>query len=203
MNNRYRYEITVGLFVIAAALILGYISLKISRIRVRDGMEVGVVLSHACGLVKDAPVTVAGVEVGYVKGLRLDSGKALIVARIASSAGLRSDLKATVRSKSLLGEPYLELIPAGRTAPLLKDGDTIVNTSTPVQIDQVFAWLGAVSERVDPAEAGRFLKALSEDPAAARRIVKNADELLEKLSKLDAASLKEFVRQMKIKARLW
>lgn len=203
MDKRYRYEITVGLFVIAAALILGYISLKISRIRVRDGIDVNVVLSHACGLVKDAPAAVAGVEVGYVKDIRLDSGKALVAARIVSSAGLRRDAKATVRSKSLLGEPYLELIPASRTAPLLENGDTIVDTTTPVQVDQVFSWLGAVSERIDPAEAGRFLRALSEDPAAARRIIKNADELLEKLSKLDAASLREFIQQMKIRARLW
>lgn len=203
MDKRYKYEITVGLFVIAAALILGYISLKISRIRVRDGIDVNVVLSHACGLVKDAPVAVAGVEVGYVKGLRLDSGKASVAARIASSAGMRRDLRATVRSKSLLGEPYLELIPAGRTAPLLKNGDTIVNTITPVQIDQMVSWLGAASEQVDPAEAGRFLKALSEDPAAARRIIKNADGLLAKLSTLDAASLREFIRQLEIKARLW
>jgi phospholipid/cholesterol/gamma-HCH transport system substrate-binding protein len=203
MGRRFRYEITVGLFVIAAALILGYISLKISRMRVRDGIDVNVVLSHACGLVKDAPVAVAGVEVGYVKDLRLDSGKASVTARIASSADLRRDIRATVRSKSLLGEPYLELVPASRTAPLLENGDTIVNTTTPVQIDRVFSWLGAVSEQIDPAEAGRFLKALSEDPAAARRIVKNADELLEKLSTLDAQTLREFIQQMKIKARLW
>ena len=203
MDKRFKYEVTVGLFVIAAALILGYISLKISRIRVRDGIDINVALSHACGLVKDAPVAVSGVEVGYVKGLKLDSGKAIVAARIASSAGLRRDLKATVRSNSLLGEPYLELIPAGRTAPLLKNGDTVFNTTTPVQIDQVVSWLGAVSEQVDPTEAGRFIKALSEDPAATRRIVKNADELLAKLSTLDAASLKEFIQQLKIKARLW
>ncbi|MEJ2744708.1 MAG: MlaD family protein [bacterium] len=203
MGKRYRYEITVGLFVVAAALILGYISLKISRIRVRDGIDVDIVLSHACGLVKDSPVAVAGVEVGYVKGLRLDAGKALITARIASAAGLRRDIKATVRSKSLLGEPYLELIPASRTTPLLVNGDTIFNTKTPVQIDQVFSWLGAVSEQIDPSEAGRFIEAFSEDPAAARRIVKNADELLEKLSRLDAQTLKEFIQQMKIKARLF
>jgi phospholipid/cholesterol/gamma-HCH transport system substrate-binding protein len=203
MEKRFRHEITVGLFVIAAALILGYISLKISRIRVRDGIDVNFAFSHACGLVKNAPVAVSGVEVGYIKDLRLDSGNALITARVASSAGLRRDLKATIRSKSLLGEPYLELIPAGRTAPLLHDGDTIVNTAAPVQIDQMVSWLGILSEQIEPAEAGRFLKALSQDPAAARRIIKNADELLEKLSTLDAGTLREFIQQLKIRARLF
>jgi phospholipid/cholesterol/gamma-HCH transport system substrate-binding protein len=202
MDKRFRYEITVGLFVIAAALILGYISLKISRIRVRDGIDVTFAFSHACGLVKDAPVAVSGVEVGYIKDLKLDSGNALITARVASSTGLRRDLTATIRSKSLLGEPYLELIPASRTAPLLQNGDRIVNTVTPVQIDQMISWLGAASEQMDPAEAGRFLKALSHDPAAARRIVKNADALLEKLAALKADELKEYIQQLKIRARL-
>ncbi|MCX6339536.1 MAG: MlaD family protein [Candidatus Aureabacteria bacterium] len=203
MDKRFRSEITVGLFVIAAALILGYISLKISRIRVRDGIDVTFVFSHACGLVKDAPVAVSGVEVGYIKDLKLDSGNALITTRVASSAGLRRDLKATIRSKSLLGEPYLELIPASRTAPLLQDGDRIVNTVAPVQIDQMISWLGAASEQMDPAEAGRFLKALSHDPAATRRIMKNADELLGKLSTLDAKTLREFIQQVKVRARLF
>ncbi len=203
MDKRFRSEITVGLFVIAAALILGYISLKISRIRVRDGIDVTFVFSHACGLVKDAPVAVSGVEVGYIKDLKLDSGNALITTRVASSTGLRRDLKATIRSKSLLGEPYLELIPASRTAPLLQDGDRIVNTVAPVQIDQMISWLGAASEQMDPAEAGRFLKALSHDPAATRRIMKNADELLEKLSTLDAKTLREFIQQVKVRARLF
>ena len=35
MRTRFRYEISVGLFVVAAALLLGFISLKISRARVR------------------------------------------------------------------------------------------------------------------------------------------------------------------------
>ncbi len=202
MEKRFRYEITVGLFVIAAALILGYISLKISRIRVRDGIDVDLVFSHACGLVKDAPVAVSGVEVGYIKDLRLDSGSALITARIASSAGLRRDLRATIRSKSLLGEPYLELIPAGRTAALLRNGDRIINTATPVQIDQMLSWLGAVSEQISPAEAAGFLRAIFQDPAAARRIMKNADELLQKLATLKADELKEFIQQLRIRARL-
>jgi len=60
-----------------------------------------------------------------------------------------------------------------------------------------------VSEQIEPAEAGRFLKAISQDPAAARRIIKNADELLEKLSTLDAKTLSEFIQQLKIRARLF
>ncbi|MCX6357074.1 MAG: MlaD family protein [Candidatus Aureabacteria bacterium] len=203
MDNRFRYEVSVGLFVIAAALILGYMSLKLSRAKVRDGLDVRVRFAHACGLVKDAPVTVAGVEVGYVKGLGLDSGRALITARIRRDAGLRRDIKATIRSKSLLGEPYLELIPSDGNAPPLREGEMITDTSTPVQIDQLVAWLGTLTARIDPDDAGRLLKSLAADPEATRRIVKNLDTLLVRLSSLDAPALKEFIRQLKINARFF
>ena len=94
MKRAFRYEISVGLFVIAAAIILGYISLRISRARVRDGIEADFIFSHACGLVKDSPVAVAGVEVGYVKALRLDEGRARVTARISHAADLRKDVMA-------------------------------------------------------------------------------------------------------------
>ena len=203
MKKRFRYEITVGLFVIAAAVILGYISLKISRMRVRDGIEVQFIFSDACGLVKDAPVSVSGVEVGYIKSLSLESEKALITARLSSSAGLRRDIKASIRSKSLLGEKFLEIIPGGSDAPLLHDEDLITNTQTPAQIDQLVAWAGRLLEEIDPVNAAQLLNALSKDPEAVRRIVKNTDELLEKLSSLDAKKLKEFTKELRIKARLF
>jgi ABC-type transporter Mla subunit MlaD len=203
MERRYRYEISVGLFVIAAAVILGYISLKISRMRVRDGIEVDFLFSHACSLVKDSPVAVAGVEVGYVKGLRLDAGKARVTARIGASAGMRKNVKATIRQKSLLGEPYLELLPSVEEAPLLADGDLVADTVTPVQIDQTFSRLGSILQEIEPSEAARFLTALMQDPEATRRIIKNADALLEKLAALKADELREFIQQMKIRARLF
>jgi phospholipid/cholesterol/gamma-HCH transport system substrate-binding protein len=203
MKRTVRYEITVGLFVIVAAVIFGYISLKISRLRVRDGIEVSFLFPHACGLVKDAPVAVSGVEVGYVESLRLESDKALVTARLSSSAGLRKNIRATVRSKSLLGEKYLEVIPTGENAPLLESGDLITNTTSPVQIDQVISWIGGLVEEIDSQKAAQLLGTLDRDPAALRRIIQNMDELLAKLASLDADQLKEFVEQLSVRARLF
>jgi len=203
MDKKLRYEISVGLFVIAAALVLGYMSLKISHVRVRDGIDVDFLFSHSCGLTNGAPVAVAGVEAGYVTGLSLRDGKALISTRIERSAGLRRDSSATIRLKSLLGEPYLELTQGRGGSPLLEDGDTVTNTVTPVQIDQMIAWLGRVSEKIEPSRAAAFLNALAEDPAATGRIIKNADSLLAGLSSIDEAEMKEFIQQLRIRARLF
>lgn len=203
MKKIIRYEISVGLFVIVAAVLLGYISLTISRMRVRDGIEVGFVFPDACGLVKNAPVSVAGVEIGYITGLDLDAGRALVTTRISKKAGLRRGVRATVRSKSLLGEKFLELTPSGRDAPLLADGDLVTATESPVQIDRIFAWLGRTLDAVDPDQAAKLITAIAQDPDAARRIVKNTDALLKKLSDLDENKVKEFTDQLSIRARLF
>ena len=59
----------------------------------------------------------------------------------------------------------------------------------------MIARIGGVLEGIEPAVAARFLEALISDPEAARRIIKNADDLLERLSKLNARELREFIRQ--------
>ncbi len=204
MSRRFRHEISVGIFVVAAAAILGAMSLKISRARVRDGVDVSFLFTHACGLVKDSPVAAAGVEVGYVTGLALRDGKALVRARVSASAGLRNDISAVIRHKSLLGEPYLEIVPSGSSAaPPLRDGDLVTATAAPIQVDQVVARLGRLLERTDPEAVAGLLNALARDPEAAARLVGNADALARRLSALDAEALRKFVRELRIHARLF
>lgn len=203
MKRYLRYEVSVGLFVIAAALILGYISLKISRMRVRDGIDVNLIFAHASGLVKDSPVSIAGVEVGYVKGIGLRSGGAMVTARVSRAAGLRRGATASIRSRSLLGEQYLELTPGSATGPLLADGDTITATVTPFQIDQMISWCGSLTAGIDPARAARLVNAVADDPEAARRIMRNADQLLARLAALDGPALRDYIQQLKIRARLF
>jgi phospholipid/cholesterol/gamma-HCH transport system substrate-binding protein len=203
MSRRFRHEISVGVFVVAAAAILGAMSLKISRARVRDGVDVSFLFTHACGLVKDSPVAAAGVEVGYVTGLALRDGKALVRARVSASAGLRNDISAVIRHKSLLGEPYLEIVPSGSSAPPLRDGDLVTATAAPIQVDQAVARLGRLLERTDPEAVAGLLNALARDPEAAARLVGNADALAGRLSALDAEALRKFVRELRIHARLF
>ncbi|MDD5556480.1 MAG: MlaD family protein [bacterium] len=203
MERSYRYEVSVGLFVIAAAVVLAALSLRISRARVRDGVEADFLFSHACGLVKDSPVSVAGVEVGFVKAIRLDAGRARVTARVRSDAALGRDIRATIRQKSLLGEPYLEIVPGDPGSPPLRDGDLVTATVTPVQVDQAFSWLGRLLEGIEPEEAARLVRALAEDPAAVRRIVARADDLLGRLAALDAAEIRDFIRDLRIRARLF
>lgn len=203
MKKTIRHEIAVGLFILAAAAILGYTSLKITGIRVRDGFDAHFVFDHLSGLVEDAAVTCAGVEIGYVKDISLHEGKALITARIRNAAGLKRNIHAAIRMKSLLGEAYLDLTPGEGIAPPLTNGDTVTNTSTPPQIDQLISWAGRCAALLPPEDAARLFRLLSEDPGRLSRILRNSDILLQKGASLDAGTLETFIEHLNINVDLF
>lgn len=161
MRRSHRNEIALGLFIVAAVAILAYLSLRIRGISVKEGVEVRVVLGDAAGLVQNADVMVAGVKVGSVKELGVEHDHAIITALLDKKFQLRNDLRATVRSKSLLGEKYMALIPASTTAPILKDGDVVTAAETPIEIDQLVNIMGPILKEVDPKDVRVIVKTLS------------------------------------------
>jgi phospholipid/cholesterol/gamma-HCH transport system substrate-binding protein len=203
MASKARYEISVGVFVIVAACILGYISLKISWMRVRDGIEVSFLFPHACGLVEGGAVTVAGVEVGYIQCLELKDDKALVRTRLETAARLKNNITATIRSKSLLGEKYIEILPQSANAPLLRDGAFVTATERPVQIDEIIGWCGKCLDQIPPGEIALIVRTLAHDAPALHQLIQNLDALIVKISSLEPDQIRSFVNGLKIKARLF
>jgi len=80
-------EAKVGLFVLAALIILGYMSFRVGEygFGLKKGYPVNVVFDNATGLEKDASVQIAGVEVGRVDNISLKDGKALVTLRMLPS----------------------------------------------------------------------------------------------------------------------
>jgi phospholipid/cholesterol/gamma-HCH transport system substrate-binding protein len=93
------------------------------------------------GLVPQADVDVSGVRVGAVLGVAADGrGGSLVTMRIDPGVRLRTDVRAYVRPKSLLGEDYVELVRRpGSNAPPAPDGYVIPRAATgqAVEIDQI------------------------------------------------------------------
>jgi len=74
-------EAKVGIFVLIGIILLVYMSLRVGGIQFgrAEGYEVYIRLDSAAGLDNDAPVRVAGVEIGRVKGIVLQNNKAKVV----------------------------------------------------------------------------------------------------------------------------
>ena len=188
----YKNEVALGAFTLAGAVILGYMTLTVGKFQFGPTTNVKAVFDSASGVVKDAIVMVAGVEVGHIDKIDLENNKAVMNINLNEDIKISKDVKAVIRAKSLLGEKYVELIPY-KSQSVLQNGDVIRNTVTPVEIDQLVTTLGPlliklgpVLEKINPEDITGMLKTLSNGfkgkEAHISRIINNTDELLRFLS---------------------
>lgn len=188
----YKNEVALGAFTLIGAAILGYMTLTVGKFQFGPTTDVKAVFNSASGIVKDAVVMIAGVEVGHVKSIGLDNDKAVININLNEGVKVSKDVKAVVRAKSLLGEKFVELIPY-KSSSYLENGDVITNTVTPVEIDQlvttlgpILIKLGPVLEKINPEDVTDMFKTLSGALKGKEeyigRIISNTDGLLKFLT---------------------
>jgi phospholipid/cholesterol/gamma-HCH transport system substrate-binding protein len=117
-----------------------------------QGYRFNVEFDQAVELAPDAQVDIAGVTVGRVVSVGLDhrSGLSRAVIQIDNQFVPRpTDTRAILRSKTLLGETYVELTPGTPTAPKLADGSTLpqAQVAPTVALDQIFSAFDPTTRR--------------------------------------------------------
>src|SRR3954453_8098184 len=110
--------------------------------------EVKIPFKEATQLAEQSDVRISGVNVGKVQTIELaPNGKqALATAAIDDRyAPLPASTRAILRTKTLLGETYIELTPGSRQGPELGDGATLseANVAESVQLDEIFRTFNA------------------------------------------------------------
>ena len=105
--------------------------------------EVNVPFNEATQLAQQSDVRISGVSVGKVQDIVLSpSGEqALAKVDIDDQYGpIPKDTRAILRTKTLLGETYIELTPGDRNGPKLADGGTLpeAQIAESVQLDEIF-----------------------------------------------------------------
>jgi phospholipid/cholesterol/gamma-HCH transport system substrate-binding protein len=110
--------------------------------------EIKVPFNEATQLAEQSDVRISGVNVGKVQKIELaPNGKqALATAAIDDRyAPLPESTRAILRTKTLLGETYIELTPGAREGEELEDGGTLpeANVAESVQLDEIFRTFNA------------------------------------------------------------
>ena len=98
--------------------------------------------AEAAQLSQEADVRISGVPVGKVKSIEPDkrTGRSLAVIEMdAKYAPVRSDARAILRQKTLLGETYVELTPGSPRAKSLPENGTLAasQVSPTVELDEI------------------------------------------------------------------
>jgi phospholipid/cholesterol/gamma-HCH transport system substrate-binding protein len=111
----------VGTCVIAA--VITWVAFGGSTPLQAEGYVVRTVLPDATSLYAGSQVQVSGVTVGKVTGVALARAGVRVALTIGHQyAPLHAGSRVTLRTKTLLGEGFLELTPGPRTAPIIPDG---------------------------------------------------------------------------------
>jgi phospholipid/cholesterol/gamma-HCH transport system substrate-binding protein len=105
--------------------------------------QVYVPFNEATQLAEQSDVRISGVSVGKVQTIEEspDGKRARATVNIEDRyAPIPKDTRAILRTKTLLGETYVELTPGGSKGPKLHDGDSlpVANVAESVQLDEIF-----------------------------------------------------------------
>ena len=136
-------EISVGIFVLLGIVCLGYLSIKLGKMELFGGDSYGVTANFdsVSGLRQGASVEIAGVEVGRVDRIALDPKdgySARVNLRINSGIELQDDVIATVRTRGIIGDKFVQLKPGGSDR-LLRNGGRIRETEASIDFESLIS----------------------------------------------------------------
>ena len=139
--HRTTLDLWVGIFVTAGVAALFVLALKVgnaSSVSVSDGYRVIAEFDNIGGLKVRAPVKSAGVVVGRVEGISLDTRtfRANVALRIDKRFPFPRDSSASILTAGLLGEQYVGM-DGGGDEQNLKDGDRLKITQSAIVLEKV------------------------------------------------------------------
>jgi len=134
-------ETLVGLFVVMGLVALTFIALKAANLASfgqRNGYTLQARFDNIGGLKARAPVRSAGVTVGRVTSIRLDSKtfQGLVTMEIDRDLQFPKDSSAKILTAGLLGDQYVGL-EAGGDDKNLAPGDTVKQTQSAVVLENL------------------------------------------------------------------
>jgi|KBSSwiStaDraftv2_1062776.scaffolds.fasta_scaffold22999_5 phospholipid/cholesterol/gamma-HCH transport system substrate-binding protein len=136
-------EISVGAFMLAGMLALGFLAVQVSGLSIhdsnRDTYKLYAHFTNASGLAVRAKVSVAGVVVGRVTAIKLDpkDTRAKVEMAIQKEVNfLTTDSIASIQTAGILGEKYIS-ISVGGDPEMLADGQEITDTQSALVLEDL------------------------------------------------------------------
>ena len=139
--ERTTLDLWVGMFVVAGIAALVVLAFKVGNLstyNVSDTYQLQAYFSNIGGLKPQASIKSAGVLVGRVTGITLDTQRyeAKVVMSIDKRYQFPKDTFANILTSGLLGEQYIGLAPGGDSV-MLKGGDEIKQTQSAVVLEDM------------------------------------------------------------------
>lgn len=141
--ERTTLDLWVGAFVVAGIVALLVLALKVGNLstyNVSETYQLQAYFTNVGGLKPTASVRSAGVLVGRVTEIKLDTER--YEARVTMSVDKRyqfpKDTFANIQTAGLLGENYIGLMPGGDSV-MLKNGEAFIKTQPAMVLEDLIA----------------------------------------------------------------
>jgi phospholipid/cholesterol/gamma-HCH transport system substrate-binding protein len=153
--ERTTLDLWVGMFVVAGVAALVMLAMKVGNLgtyNVSDTYKVHAYFSNIGGLKPKASIRSAGVLVGRVTEISLDTKRyeANVVMSLDKRYQFPKDTFANILTSGLLGEQYIGLMPGGDTE-MLKNGDQVKQTQSAMVLEDLISKF-MYSKAAEPAK---------------------------------------------------
>jgi phospholipid/cholesterol/gamma-HCH transport system substrate-binding protein len=153
--ERTTLDLWVGMFVVAGVAALVMLAMKVGNLgtyNVSETYTVNAYFSNIGGLKPKASIRSAGVLVGRVTNISLDTERyeAHVVMSLDKRYQFPKDTFANIMTSGLLGEQYIGLMPGGDTE-MLKNGDQVKQTQSAMVLEDLISKF-MYSKAAEPAK---------------------------------------------------
>ncbi len=138
--KKFDLELSVGIFILAGIICLGYLSINLAKMEVfgKEGYDLYAVFSDIGGLKEGSSVVIAGVKVGRIRAITMEDYEARVVLTLPRDVKIQEDAIASIKTKGMIGEKYLQITPGG-SEKIIQPGGKIRETQSAVDVEQLIS----------------------------------------------------------------
>ena len=150
-----KLELSVGLFVVLGIAAIIYLTIQVGTGSMLSGDTYLIEsrFANAGGLHSGSTVLLAGVTVGRVEGIRMESSdySAIVTLRVLSTLRLPTDSMASIKTTGLIGDKFVSLSP-GVDDTYLESGSRITLTESAVDLESLIGKMAFGSVEKEKAQ---------------------------------------------------
>lgn len=138
--KKFNIEMVVGTFLLAGFLSFSWLAVKMGDINPfqEETYPLSARFTSISGLKEGSTIELAGVVVGKVSNINLDTGdyEAVVNMDINKTVELQDDSIASIRTSGIIGDKFIKLTPGGSDI-LLQPGDEIEETEPAISLEEL------------------------------------------------------------------
>ena len=138
--KKMNVEMVVGVFLLAGFISFSWLAVKMGDINplANETYPITARFTSISGLKEGSTIELAGVVVGKVSSIKLDTGdyEAVVHLNIDKQVELQDDTIASIRTAGIIGDKYIKISPGGSDI-ILEPGDEIEETEPAISLEEL------------------------------------------------------------------